>query len=88
MIVLIKVDILHKITGIEYLKEQFITLFTVFSHQGGEILQRRGFYRFECESLEHLTNGVEDIVTPCHFDRQKISGSFRYAAFHGSMTYC
>ena len=84
MIVLRKIHAIHEITAVQDLEEQFVTLFAILAHQCAEVLQRGGLDRFERKSLEHRTDGVENIVAARHLNGQEVARSLRYRAFNSS----
>ena len=74
-----KVEILYTYTDIttiiEDSEKELVALFTVLSEKRAEILHRRSLDRSVSVSLEHRADGVEYIVSSCHFCRSEVSGS-------------
>ncbi len=56
----------HEVAGVEYLEEELIPLFAVFTHEGGEVFERGGLNLFVAEEAECLADGIEYIVAAGH----------------------
>ncbi|OPZ96359.1 MAG: hypothetical protein BWY72_01687 [Bacteroidetes bacterium ADurb.Bin416] len=75
------VEAAQKIARIEDFEEQFVAFFTVFPHEGGEVLHGRGFNLLKPVQVKHGADGVENIVALRHFFGREVAGAFGYGGF-------
>ena len=74
-------EITESITRIEHLEEETVTLFSILTEEGRELLHRRSLYLAVAVECIHLADGVKDIIATSHLYGAKVSHALRYRWF-------
>ena len=69
------------VARVQHLKQQFVALFAVFTHQCAEGFHSGGLYLLKAVELIHLFDGIKNIIALRHLHWRKVTRSFRNTWF-------
>ena len=75
------VDAFEIIARVQDFEKELVALLAILTHKGGEVLHGRSLNLPEAKEAEHLSYGVEDIVTARHLYGREVACSLRGSRF-------